>query len=216
MNKIRKACVLVGIIFLLGGTAYSQTISVQVSAGKNWTMKRSPQCAIWIEKSDGTFCQTLYVTSRAAKKSWIFAPKEGRPESLPVWFARSEATSATNKKSSDIDAITSATPKGSLSVQQQFNYEEDTTYVIKAEFNHSFDYNTNWPKEAKKTESNYSGVNGQPSIIYTGTLPQSGEIELTIEGTGNVTTKDKKIYNELEKLTTAKEIVSHIYVTVGR
>lgn len=213
-NYFTKLIVL-ALIVLFGGTAFSQTITVSVAPGKNWKMKRDPQCAIWIEKSDGTFCKTLFVTSGAGKKSWIFAPKEGRPESLPVWYACADVNPQKKEKVSNIDAVTSATPNNGLIIKESFAFEKNTTYFIKAEFNHSFDYNDYWKKKAKKTDSNFSGVNGQPSIIYSGELPVSGEIALYIEGTGNVLKKDKKIYDELDTLTTAKDIVANIFVTVG-
>lgn len=62
-----------------------------------------------------------------------------------------------------------------------FNTEiEDKEYLIKAEFNTSFDYNDNYTKKT-------SGVNGQPSVIYSARIPadfnnESDEIKLSFDG----------------------------------
>ena len=85
----------------------------------------------------------------------------------------------------------------------------DGTYVIKAEFNTSFDYNDFYTKKN-------SGVNGQPSVVYKAKIPAdaSGEIELTLAGTGSEDGSDGKIYTDVSKLTTAKTIVDKVIVTV--
>ena len=64
---------------------YAKEITISVGAGQHWKEKREPQFSVWLEDSDGNFIKTLYVTERASHKSWIMGPKEGRPESLPVW-----------------------------------------------------------------------------------------------------------------------------------
>lgn len=214
---MKKLCAKIAAFVLLGGIAVSETVTVSISPGKNWKMKRAPQAAVWIEKTDGTFCKTLFVTSRAAQKSWIFAPKEGRPESLPVWYAATGFTPKKNTQNTNLDAVTSATPGEGTIIQQPFNFQNGEAYIIKAEFNHSFDYNNFWPKKAKRTDKNYSGVNGQPSIIYSAALvPEQGEIELKPAGTGSILGKDGTIHAELNTLSTAAEIISHIFVKIEK
>ena len=43
-----------------------------------------PQVAVWVEKPDGTYVDTLFVTSKAGSGKWKQAPEAGRPEALPV------------------------------------------------------------------------------------------------------------------------------------
>ena len=190
---------------------YAKEITVSVGAGQHWKEKREPQFSVWLEDSDGNFIRTLYVTERASHKSWIMSPKEGRPESLPVWYHSSKHESNKTKKhdarDTQLDAVTSATPKGGII----FNTEiEDKEYLIKAEFNTSFDYNDHYTKKN-------SGVNGQPSVIYSAKIPAdfnnaSDEIKLSFEGCGSIDGSDGKVHSDVSNLTTATEIVKVIAV----
>ena len=201
------------IAFLAMGMAsvFAREVKISVGAGENWKGKHTPQFAIWLEDTNGNYLQTLYVTKKASKISWIFAPKKGRPESLPVWYhASKHATTKTAKKDKanenlDIDAVTSATPKGGII----FNSEiPDETCVIKAEFNVSFDYNDAFTKEN-------STDNGQPSVIYQANIPENEteEIKLDFAGTGSIDGSDGEIHIETEGLTTATSIVKITTVT---
>lgn len=186
-------------------SASARDITISVGAGKNWKAVHGAQFSIWLEDTDGNYLQTLYVTRKASKRTWIFCPKEGRPESLPVWYnsSKHEVTKSKAKNKTDdalkIDAVTRATPKGGI----VFNAEiTDKSCVIKAEFNTSFDYNDFYTK-------NNSIDNGQPSVIYEALLPENaeGEVKLTFSGTGSVDGKDGLIHKNTEGLTTAMNIV---------
>lgn len=182
---------------LLFASAFAKEITVSVGAGKNWKHKMNPQFAVWLEDSEGVFVRTLYVTNRAAKKNWIFGPKGGRPESLPVWYG-------CNEKSEAFDAVTSATPKGGVIFKSVL--EDDKEYFIKAEFNNSFDYNEKYTKKN-------SGVNGQPSVVYGAKLQSdfNGEVKLDFLGTGSENASDSNIH-KAEGLSTAQSIVQCIAV----
>lgn len=203
MRRIRAAFVI-----LLAGTAlFAKEITVVVDAGKNWKAKMDPQCAVWLEDADGNYVRTLYVTQRASKRNWIFGPKEGRPESLPVWYHAANYDGVKNAPvSGAVDAVTSATPKGGIVFTAEIG---DAEYVIKAEFNTSFDYNDFYTKKN-------SGVNGQPSVVYEAKIPagevSNGEIRLSLAGTGSEKGGDGKIYEDVSNLTTAKNIVEKIIV----
>ena len=196
------------------------TLSVTITPGASWKTERDPQFAVWVEKADGTYVTTLYVTQRAAKKNWLFAPKGGRPESLPVWYHAVGSASVVAKAQpdqSDTDALTSATPGAAGDVRKSARLSAGEVYVVKVEVNHSFDYNESWPKKAKKGSAQYSGVNGQPSVVYAGTLDMrsagSGtnyadvRTALVPAGTGAVDGRDGNLHDDLGKLTTALQIV---------
>ena len=203
--------------------AFAKEISVKVTPGEHWKEKREPQVAVWLEDEDGNYIRTLYVTERAGHKSWIFGPKEGRPESLPVWYGASKDGSASDKESAspaaasasstpsaplsrELDAVTGATPKSALTLSAQI---EDRACIIKAEFNNSFDYNDFYTKKN-------SGVNGQPSVVYTAKIPADlaagQEITLEFEGTGSLSGENGEINKRAENLTTAKKIVKSVTV----
>ena len=203
--------------------AFAKEISVKVTPGEHWKEKREPQVAVWLEDEDGNYIRTLYVTERAGHKSWIFGPKEGRPESLPVWYGASKDGSASDKESAspatasasstpsaplsrELDAVTGATPKSALTLSAQI---EDRACIIKAEFNNSFDYNDFYTKKS-------SGVNGQPSVVYSSKIPADlaagQEITLEFEGTGSLSGENGEINKRAENLTTAKKIVKSVTV----
>jgi anti-sigma factor RsiW len=194
------------------------TLTVTVTPGAYWKTERGPQFAVWVEKGDGTYVTTLFVTQRAAKQNWLFAPKDGRPESLPVWYhavdSRPVTVTALQDKT-NTDAVTSATPGAAGAIRYPVRLPSGERYVVKIEVNHSFDYNESWPKKAQKGSSLYSGVNGQPSVVYECTLDTTvsvkgnGRIQAVLvpAGTGSVTGRDGKIHDDLAGLTTALQII---------
>jgi len=75
--------------------------------------------------------------------------------------------------------------------------------------NASYDYNETWPKEAKEGDANYSGVNGQPSLIYEAFFiaGESGTVILQTAGQGSVDGSSGEITRNLDGLTTALTII---------
>src|SRR5215510_6477387 len=74
--------------------AIHDAMELIVEPGEHWlgkmkvfifSVKKTPQMAAWIEDENGQYIATITVTSRSAQNSWRSAPKEGRPEALPVW-----------------------------------------------------------------------------------------------------------------------------------
>lgn len=200
MKKLLLFC----LMFFSAINAFSREIKVSVIPGVSWNKKHTPQFAIWIEDTEGNYISTLYVTKKAFKRNWIFAPKEGRPESLPVWYNCSINDSNKSQESNailSVDAVSGATPKKEINFSKNIT---DKSCVIKAEFNISFDYNDSY------TKAN-SSVNGQPSIIYEAKIEEgtNGKIELKYSGTGSVNGSDGKIHKNTLGLTTATSI-AHI------
>ena len=60
---------------------HAREITVSIGAGDGWKIGHEPQLAVWLEDEQGRYLKTLYVTQKASGLSWIFGPKEGRPES---------------------------------------------------------------------------------------------------------------------------------------
>jgi hypothetical protein len=210
-------------------------VSVTVTPGANWKekvvmgivpMTKTPQYAAWIETADGKYVETVMVTARAARGTWRASPKGGRPESLPVWFhaaAQSGASptgvSGTASGVSAIDAATSATPDADAVVSgsgSAGSLVPGTEYAIRFEVNHSFDYNEAWPKSAKEGKPGYSGVNGQPSLVYEGRFVagRDATVELKLIGHGAVDGKDGAVSQDLAFITSARSIVASVVATV--
>ena len=184
-------------------------MELSVDPGEHWqgkmkvfifSVKKNPQMAAWIEDNHGNYISTITVTNRSAKKSWRSAPKEGRPEALPVWNHKNNSV--------QVDSVSAATSKGAVDIQIDNSIlKNGQEYNIYLEINHSFDYNDIW------TETN-SGVNGQPSLIYHSKFIAglSGKIELNPMGHGSVDGSDGNIANELDGMTTALTIIKSVHV----
>lgn len=69
----------------------------------NLLLVASNQYAFWIEDMDGNYVDTLYVTRYTAGEGY-----RRRPKSIPKWVS---AANPNDMRSSEIDAITGATPK---------------------------------------------------------------------------------------------------------
>lgn len=175
---------------------WAEKISVAVNPGEAYS-KRAPQIAVWVEDSDGTYVDTLFVTKKASGNKWIGSPKNGRPESLPDWYRAKGQNPAEKISKDEVDATTSATPKKGIVISKDLELEKGKTYVFKCQVNQSFDYNEYYTKKN-------SGVDGQPAVLYAGEMiPDGKEIEIKLE------LKTKKDF-----LTTADKIIESIYVIV--
>jgi len=127
----------------------------------------TPQIAVWLEDTDGTYAGDLFVTEKSGKSTW---GNVRRPEALPVWsHARgvrySDGLFMPTKAAPLSDAVSGATPKAKKSGDSiciRFSLPSDLpagAYRLMVEVNSSFDYNTAFPERK-------NDVNGQPSVVY--------------------------------------------------
>jgi hypothetical protein len=157
-----------------------------------FSYKVYPQVALWLETPAGEYVGTLYVTAKGEARKWIAAPKEGRPEALPVWYHVQHEVA---------DEVSAATSKGVATLGNTFHILPGI-YVVKLETNRSYDYNATYTKTD-------SGVNGQPSLVYQALVSiGSGPVraELLPIGTGAVDGSDGNIRVGLNGLDTALEL----------
>lgn len=184
------------------------------------SMKTPPQFAVWVEDLNGNYIETLYATSKIVKQSWSKAPEDSTPknqikrdEALPYW---------THKRSNNTinpDVVSSATPKGNSVIKTKTDGKQ-SKYVVFAEFNSSTDFNEYYTKDAMYGKDNYSGGawgSGQPAVIYSATIDldsQNSVYELQPIGHSSADGRDGKLYKDLSKLTTSKNIVKSITVEV--
>jgi hypothetical protein len=126
-------------------------MELSVEPGEHWqgkmkififSVNMTPQMAAWIENNQGNYISTITVTNRSAKNNWMSAPKEGRPEALPVWNYKIQSNTA------QIDSVSAATSKGAVDVQINNGLlVKGQEYDVYLEINHSFDYNDTWPEK---------------------------------------------------------------------
>lgn len=218
-------------------------IKVSVQEGAEWIhdyslflglkKKNPPQIAIWAEDTAGNYLSTIYVSHSLAKQKWIGAKEKSAKRILPYWgyaYAKrknspssgADGTSgATSAGSTEpvVDALTGATPKGSFDVKL-IPAGNPQKFVIKAEFNHSTDFNDTYIKTDDKGHVYYSGGkdgSGQPSVVYAAVIDtESGkkQIEAQLIGHSNHNGSNGDLYTDLSTLTTALNIVKRITVTI--
>ena len=194
----------------MGANPAENRITVDIVPGEHYThrkrfflfpVKLTPTMAVWAEDEGGRFAGTLYVTKKAAEGSWTGAKE--RPESLPVYFAR--LRSAAGKA----DSVSGATPGAGETASLGSDLElPPGVYRIYAEINSSFDYNDTYPEAA-------TGVNGQPSLVYSGLLTVgagAAKTDLVPLGTGDPAGKSGTVTEGTRGLTTALGIVERIGV----
>lgn len=174
-----------------------------------------PQFALWIEDLNGNYIETIIVTNRVSKGSWIANKGNKRVEALPVWTHSIGYTPTNDEVFSD--GLTTATPKTGLPLKAspKCNLEK---FVIKFEVNHSTDFNSSFPVDANVNNEGYSGGvggSGQPALVYQGlvdmTMVDSIKLELIGHSSPDGTTGD--IYYDISNITTALKIIEYVKVT---
>ncbi|MDZ7330803.1 MAG: hypothetical protein ONB31_02365 [candidate division KSB1 bacterium] len=201
-----------------------------------------PQMAFWLEDSEGNYLTTLYVTYRTAVQDWRSSPgeKKGeirRPSSLPVWVHQHQAGGLMDQSicarchdlhkakekvidpNSELATITGATPKAGFTREWQIPVDlKPGKYLIKAEINHSKDFNNAFKEAARENDQNYSGGkmgSGQPSVVWQGELQigtKPSAVWLKKIGHGHPAGKDGTIFSDLSMLDSALDIVESIEV----
>ena len=215
MKKITLCSALA--LFLAGilaaaDTAEAGRLTVEITPGEHYShrkwfgifpVKLTPTMAVWIEDEGGCFAGTLFVTRKAAEGKWTGGKNVERPEALPVYFHR--LRTASEKP----DSLSGATPNASEDIRLGSNLSLPAgTWRVFAEVNSSFDYNETYPKES-------SGVNGQPSVVYGGTLIRGtgpANAGLRPLGTSDAAGRNGEVTADLRGLTTALSIVERITV----
>jgi hypothetical protein len=190
-------------------------VKVTIESGDAWLhdfpmflgikRKNPPQIAIWAEDASGNYLSTLYVTHRAATRSWIGGVD--RPEALPVWSHAHGAES--------VDASSGATPQSGFDVKARpvGNLRQ---FTVKIEINHSTDWNDAWPKNATKSAANFSAESGQPALVYAAVdldSPQTA-YTATLIGHSSPDGTDGEIRPDTSTITSALKIAKKITIDI--
>lgn len=146
-------------------TKPNATVSLSYADG----LKYAPSFAVWIEDEAGNTA-TLFATSKVA------TGLKNRPEALPVWTGIREADAASGATPKDKAALT-------LNIPDDFAGEPLKIFI---EANASYDFNDFYAEGIAEGAEGYSGVNGQPSEIWTANIdtaqPGIASFELTSSG----------------------------------
>jgi len=232
---------------LSGENAQNGKVIITVKEGNDWLsylrfmlfikISKPPQIAFWLEETDGTFVETLYVTHRTATQDWKAMPFEEkedikRPSSLPIWLYKHvrggihtiETCSACHDRirSADkstgnnplLDTLTGATPEKGFTMEWIIPSElKPGDHFVCSEINHSFDFNDTFKKDLPENNRYYNGVSGQPSLLLRGMLRignEPSQILLRPAGHGHPAGTNGNIYRNLEGITSAFDIIESI------
>lgn len=213
-------------------TFQSGDIEIEIKTGNNWlhdfplllglTKKNPPQFAIWLEDTSGNYISTVFATYKIATEGWQSNAGNRRKESLPHWCHKrgvvyEDGLLLPTKEHPLTDGITGATPKEDKTIKiTSINIEKP--FVIKAEFNHSVDFNSYYPKDAIEGDDSYSGGemgSGQPAVVYSATIyPETKNTVLELIGHSSSDGSNGNIDTDTQTLTTAKSIVKSINVII--
>jgi hypothetical protein len=197
------------------------TIAYNTESYHRFIVKLYPQMALWLREKKSGAVKTIFVTEKGARGKWIGASR--RPDAMPVWYGLRDEEKKSGR-AAEIDAVTRATPSGdSFTIPWQVPPDlvgkEAELYL---EANISFDYNSFYRKDAPEDGPGYSGVNGQPSMVWMAPIMCGGpdkEYSPRLIGHGHVSGKGHEIERDLSKVTTAKGLFQYIkyeYKTGGK
>ena len=176
--------------------------------------KKTPQFAIWIQEVPKGTIHTVWVTSKTGTGDW--GENVVRTVSLPLWVSRwnlvTKSRSYPTPEKPIINALTGATPKLDFTAEAIVPAKRLWNYFI--EVNVSGDYNDAFPVSQKDGKRDRQG-NGQPSIIYRGVITSSPGRQSSpkLIGRTDQLQNVRYIINDLEGITTAKDLFSSIEVS---
>lgn len=201
---------------------------IEIETGEAWLhdfplfpgvkTKNTPQFAIWVEDTVGNFIANVYVTQKVATEGWLANKGNRRIEALPHWMFQRNVKDENgillpSKKQPLPDAVTGATPKADSRFRLKL---AEPPFVVKAEFNHSTDFNEHYPKNATVGTPNYSGGEmggGQPALVYAATVDGSENVvELKLLGHSSADGSCGNIFTNTDHLDSALKIVNKITV----
>ncbi len=189
-----------------------------------------PLMAIWVEDLEGNYIQTLFVAKsigtgvfehgRASHGKWL--PGEvRRPAALPVWSHKRGIRAADNLFVPDSlnpisDAYTGATPTGDFNMIVKLDNPTLRKFNLFFEINQSWDWNQYWTNNKYPDDTDYKS-SSQPSLIYKTTVNMDSEVKkysMELIGHGHYSGKNGDIYENLNSITTAREITASIDILV--
>ena len=184
-------------------------VRVEVEYGDK--LSDQPAAAIWAQTTGvpARMIETLYVDhalAYSATPKWNGKPTP-RHHILPIWRHQYRDVNGVDPNG-DIDAVTSATPNHSFSIEQALA-ADDGEIVICLEINAQGDANASYPDEHL----------GQPSMLYTVLIDLATDQEYylmarTAHGGGAET--DGLPRYDFEGISTAKHLVEKVLVYIKR
>ncbi len=177
-------------------------VAVTVQFGPQ--LAKVPTVAIWAESTAGAMIETLYLDP---KLTWAEEPEWGkvttnRSRILPIWRHRYTVVSGIDP-SGKVDALTSATPTHSFSLDSYLTIDAGKSFVLCLEVNLPHDPNVDFEDPHL----------GQPSLLYTALIEPGDSnryVLLELTGHGGGAEKSGAIQYDLDGVTSARDLVELI------
>lgn len=212
---------------LFGKTDPFSILTIRFEPGR---AHNHPLMAFWLADSKGQYIQTLFVAESIGKGRFKRADRSTgkwlagaiqRPAALPFWAhqrnVRNElGTFNPTPKNPIADAFTGATPPGAFTMYFITNEPLSGTYKVYMEINQSWDWNNYWHNNKFPDDNEYK-TSSQPAVIYEATIDTNQaqkEISFQLVGRSHHSGIDGNMYIDLIHLTTARQIVSKVTVSV--
>jgi len=184
-----------------------------------------PTFVVWKESLEGKYLETIFITKSYA--SGIFgyemqgdslwkktAGPSYQPAALPYWTHKkglmSNKSLIPTPDSPFVDAYSGATPEYNFDLN--IHASQAPAYKILVEVNQTWDWNTYW-NNGKYPESQAYKHSAQPSLVYSVEINETTDtFYLNPIGHGDPTGESGKLFTDLSKFTTAKDIFQTIKI----
>ena len=192
-------------------SAESGEVVIDVEVEYREGFDQQPAAAIWAQTTGvpGRMIQTLYVDKALAYSANPVWDGKAAPRHhiLPIWRHQYRDINGVDP-TGETDAVTSATPNHSFSVEQALASDAEEI-VICLEFNAAGDPNEAYPDEHL----------GQPSVLYTTLIDLTSEQDYYLmvrTAHGGGAEADGQPRYSFDEITTAKDLIEKVLVQVRR
>lgn len=170
--------VFVGLFFQSCEGSQERIVEVSFTMNELEDYSRSDQLVIWLEKPDGTFVKTLFVSEYLSYGGY------NDPDICPDWHTNTDWEMASQE---EFDAVTAATPSIGA-VNMQFNLTADQApkgeYVIFVAIHLIEDYNEIWQKNiflSRKGDSGKLEVSYAPGKYQGASYDALSEVRVNVQ-----------------------------------
>ena len=149
-----------------------------------------------------------------------------RPESLPVFLHKLAITTPAGRvvptgKNTAIDGYSGATLTDNFLLASRSQQPLPERFKVRLEINQSFDFNDYYSSNRFPDDPVYSGsgYSAQPSVVYEALVDlSSGQpyVAMQLVGRGHHSGADGRLYQDMENLTTARELIDRVIVEVKK
>jgi len=204
-----------------------RTIEIEMRKGKS---HNHPTFAIWLEDTNGSYIQTLFVTSAIGQGIFKYGDKSDgkwkpgevrRPAAIPYWAHKRGVISENGSllptpRSRVPDAYSGATPVGSFRLTTKPDKLANGKVKLMFEINQPWDFNEFWTNSLYLDDTDYK-TSCQPALVYSAIIDldnPGSAIEMKPVGHSHYSGKTGELFPDLSTITSALYIADKVIVMV--